>query len=300
MKKYTFLKRLLAALALVAVTTLVYLLWARPYQLNWGATADEIKRPIPGDELDPSPTFLATRAITITGSPEEIWPWLIQMGYGRAGYYGYDILENLGSSTGMSSATSILPEFQHFNVGDKVPISPVAENVFYAIEPNRYLIWAGQSGKHPGGFTWALYPIGADQTRLVSRIRWSHHSITQPTVLFLEIFTDFSDFLAIRKILQGVKGRVEGNIEPAFLTNIEFATYVLAVLIFLIALILTLIRPFSWTRWLVGLAAGLGWLLIWYAPIPWWGGLLLEILILLGLYQAFFAMRTVTSVANSL
>ncbi len=77
----------------------VYLLLARPYQLNWGATPEELNRPMPGDELDIQPTFLSTRAITIEGTPHEIWPWLVQMGYNRAGYYGYDIIENLGSKS---------------------------------------------------------------------------------------------------------------------------------------------------------------------------------------------------------
>ena len=55
-----------------------------------------------------------------------LWAWLIQMGYGRAGFYGYDVLENLGSPAGLLSADRILPEFQHFEVGDDVPISAVA------------------------------------------------------------------------------------------------------------------------------------------------------------------------------
>jgi hypothetical protein len=295
MKKVSFLKRLIAVLALIILPVAVYLLWARPYQLHWGATDEEISRSMPGDELDPDPTFLATRAIIIQGTPDEIWPWLLQMGYGRAGFYGYDILENLGSPRGIDSADRILSEFQHFVVGDKVPIYPVAgaEDIFYAIEPGQYLIWAGQTGQHPGGFIWALYPVDENHTRLVSRIRWGHHSITQPMMFFLDIFTDFTDHLAVRKILQGVKGRVEGNIEPAFLTNLEFASYVLAALIFFTAFTLTLIRPLNWIHWLAGLAAGVGWLLIWYAPIPWWGGILLEILILTIFYQTFFLKRLV-------
>jgi hypothetical protein len=85
---------------------------------------------MPGDELDPRPTFLAIRAITIEGTPEEIWPWLLQMGYGRAGFYGYDILENLGSRRGIRSADRVLPESQQLKVGDEVPISAVARMVF--------------------------------------------------------------------------------------------------------------------------------------------------------------------------
>lgn len=116
-------KRSLATLVLIALVMSTYLIWARPYQLNWGATDQEVKQSMPGDQLDLNPEFFATRAITISGTPEEIWPWLLQMGYGRAGYYGYDILENLGSPRGIHSADGILPEFQQFKVGDGVPIS---------------------------------------------------------------------------------------------------------------------------------------------------------------------------------
>jgi hypothetical protein len=116
---------------------------------------------MPGDELDTTPTFLSTRAVTIAGTPEQIWPWLLQMGYGRAGFSGYDILENLGSPRGLDSADHIVPEFQHFKVGDAVPISGAASAVFYAVEPNQYLVWAGLASQKPGGFTWALYPAEA-------------------------------------------------------------------------------------------------------------------------------------------
>jgi len=285
MNVYTVLSRALAALALIGLTLAAYLLWARPYQLRWGATDEEVNRPMPGDELSLRPSFLATRAITIEGTPEEIWPWLVQMGYGRAGFYGYDLLENLGSRRGIHSADRILPEFQHFAVGDQVPISAVARMVFYALEPNRYLIWAGESTELPGGFTWALYPVDENHTRLVSRIRWSHHW-TQPSVLALDLFTEFTDHMAVRKILQGVKERVEGRVEPMAQQNVEFVVYVVAFLIFLAAIGLILLRPLTWQGWLVGLGAGAVWLITWYAPVPIWVGGAFELLTLWGLYQA--------------
>jgi hypothetical protein len=285
MKILPVLKQILAALFLVGVIMAVYGVWARPSQLHWGASAEEWNRPMPGDELDTTPTFLATRAITIQGTPAEIWPWLLQMGYTRAGYYGFDLLENIGSPRGLASADRILPEFQQFQPGDKVPISSVAEEVFSAIQPNQYLIWAGETGPKPGGFTWALYPLDGKQTRLVSRIRWTHHALTQPGLFALDMFTEFSDHLAVRKILQGVKGHVEGSIEPAALVNAELGTYVFAALIFFAAVLLVLLRPFTWTRWMAGLAAGAGWLLVWYTPMPFWGGILVELLILIGLFQ---------------
>jgi len=239
---------------------------------------------MPGDELNPNPKFLATRAITIEGKPEDIWPWLVQMGYLRAGFYGYDILENLGSPRGIRGADRILPEFQHFTVGDEVPISPVGGMVFYAIEPNRYLIWSGY--ENGGGFTWALYPVDEKHTRLVSRIRWSHNW-RKPSQLALDLLTEFTDHLSVRKILQGVKGRVEGWIDPMARANSEFAIYLAAAWIFLGAIVLIILRPLTWRRWLAGLAAGAAWLITWYAPISTRIGALLELLILWGLGGAF-------------
>lgn len=71
----------------------------------------------------------------------------------------------------MRSAEQILPEFQNFKVGDAVPISAAATMAFSAIQPNQYLVWSGQTGGTYGAFTWALYPIDASHTRLISRIR---------------------------------------------------------------------------------------------------------------------------------
>lgn len=270
-------KRITAILVVMALIAAAYLFWARPYQLNWGATEQEVKQVMPGDHLDASPEFFATRAVTIAGTPEEIWPWLLQMGYGRAGYYGYDILENLGSPRGIRSADRILPEFQQFEVGDEVPISSVARMIFYAIEPNRYIIWTGTEQK--GSFIWSLQPLDKDHTRLTSRIRWSFHW-TEPRLLALDLFTEFTDHLAVRKILHGVKGHVENQVEPMAKQNSEVAIYVIAALVFLISLFILLIRPLTWRRWLTGLLAGAAWLVTWYAPGPVWLGFGLELLVL--------------------
>jgi hypothetical protein len=271
----------------VGLVVAAYWLWARPSQLAWGAWPEELARPMPGDELDTTPTFLSTRAISIDGTPEQIWPWLLQMGYSRAGFYGYDILENVGSPRGLASADQIVPELQHFKVGDEVPISAAASAVFYAIEPNQYLIWAGATGPKPGGFTWALYPAEAGQTRLVVRIRWTHHSPAQPVLFGLDLFTEFADHLAVRKVLQGVKDRVEGHPEPAALTNLEFAVYVAAALIFALATLLLVACPLTPGRWFTVLASGAGWLITWYAPLPLWAAVLIEAALLGGLWRAF-------------
>ncbi|MDH3374238.1 MAG: hypothetical protein OEM85_12780 [Gammaproteobacteria bacterium] len=277
----------LALLSVLLFITSVYLVFCRPYQLHWGATDAEIGRPMAGDELNLNPSFLATRAITINGSPEEIWPWLVQMGYGRAGYYGYDLLENAGSPEGLKSADEILPRFQEFVVGDEVPISAVVSMTFHAIEPNRYLIWRGNEVADPGAFTWALYPLDNNRTRLVSRIRWTYHP-NSIGIFALELFTEFADHVAVRKVLQGVKQRVERNIEPMWVQNVELFTFICTLVTFLTAVVLLCWRRLTWKAWGAGVVVGAIWLTTWYAPVANWFSALLA---LFAIAIPFFAHR---------
>ena len=262
------LKKFIAALSIIGVVMAGYFLWARPYQLSWGATDEETQRPMPGDELERNPAFLATRAITINALPEVIWPWLVQMGFNRAGFYGYDIMEGLGSKRGMHSADIILPEFQNISVGDKVPISIVAETKFYAIEPNKYLIWAeNEEGKPTGGFTWELYPVDINHTRLISRIRWSHHW-TNPGLLSLDLLTEFTDHIALRRILTGIKVRAEGKeITSMTVQSIAFFFYLVTLFSFLLTIFLLLLNPLTTTSCLICIGAGIFWLITWYSPL---------------------------------
>jgi hypothetical protein len=109
----------------------------RRWHLRWGATDAEVAEAMPGDELVSEPSFNATRAITIGAPPEAVWPWLVQIGYGRAGWYSYDLFDN----GARPSAERILPEYQEPNVGDWVPMwSTVNETTAFkikAFEPNR-------------------------------------------------------------------------------------------------------------------------------------------------------------------
>jgi len=102
------------------VLVLTYLALIRPWQLRWGATNDEIKRTMPGDDIVGEPSFNATRAVAINAPAENIYPWIVQMGVTRAGWYSYDLLDNLGRP----SAESILTEHQTIQVGDVIPMSP--------------------------------------------------------------------------------------------------------------------------------------------------------------------------------
>src|SRR5512135_2927391 len=68
----------------------------RRWHLRWGATDEEVRGPMPGDEIVPRAPFNATRAITIAAPPDSVWPWIVQLGYRRAGWYTYDLLDNAG------------------------------------------------------------------------------------------------------------------------------------------------------------------------------------------------------------
>jgi hypothetical protein len=73
----------------IAAEVVAYLLW-RSRMLGWGATAEEASEPLPGDDRTPHPRVQSTRAVTIGAPPEQVWPWLLQMGIGRAGFYTHD------------------------------------------------------------------------------------------------------------------------------------------------------------------------------------------------------------------
>jgi hypothetical protein len=85
----------------------------RHWHLRWGATDAEVASSMPGDELVPEMSFNAARAITIAAPPEDVWPWIVQLGTGQAGFYSYDLFDNHGRP----SADRILPQFQHPKVG---------------------------------------------------------------------------------------------------------------------------------------------------------------------------------------
>ncbi len=111
----------LALLAAFAIAVLVvYITWIGPWHRRWGATPNEVAMAMPGDNLLPAPAGQTTRAVTIGAPPSAIWPWLVQIGYGRAGWYSYDRIDN----DGRPSATRIVPELQELDAGDRIEMVP--------------------------------------------------------------------------------------------------------------------------------------------------------------------------------
>ena len=132
---------------------------------HWGATGDEISGPMPGDDLVPDATLVATRAITLDAPPSEVFPWLRQMGLGRAGWYSHDWIDNLGRR----SARRIHPEWQDVRSGDAIPGGPIDFSAAIVDEPTAFVL---ALVNRRIGFTLA-YRLDPDRrgTRLVTRVR---------------------------------------------------------------------------------------------------------------------------------
>jgi len=198
-------KKIVPGLTLLfGVVCAISLRFYRSWHSRWGATDEEVELEMPGDELIKQPTFNVTRAITIHARPEEIWPWIIQIGFGRAGFYSYDLLDNLGKP----SADHIIPELQHIEVGTWIPMSgKVTEETAFrvrAFEPNRWMLWE----KVASTWAWKLLPIDEEHTRLLIRLK-CHYRWNRPTIVTDLLLMEVGDFPMMRKLMLGLKLRTE-------------------------------------------------------------------------------------------
>ena len=176
----------------------------RGWHLRWGSTPAEVASQLPGDSLMPGAQYKSTRAINIDAPPEAVWPWLVQVGCLRAGWYSNDLLDNLTHP----SATVIVPELQQIEVGQWVPMSPKpsARSVLkvHSFEANRWLLWTTPDST----WAWQLTPTDYG-TRLIARINarydWRHPNWALLGILLME----FGDFAMLRRMLRGIKTRAE-------------------------------------------------------------------------------------------
>ena len=187
----------------IAVLLILYCSWIREWQMTWGATSEEASRYMAGDEMLEDPEMNATRVVEIKAPPERVWPWLVQMGYKRAGLYSFGNLDN----GGMPSADSIIPEFQDLKVDDF--IIPYLLKVV-EMEPNKSMLWVFQEIAGPwqnATWSWGLYETDDGHTRLVSRLR-QKYSFDSPQEVFTWLLLDPMEICMMRTTLLGIKRRV--------------------------------------------------------------------------------------------
>lgn len=196
----------------------------RPFYRKWGATEHEARKTLPGDDIVANPRMHYTRAISIKAPPEQVWPWLIQVGYLRAGWYSYDVLEDVAGTQAFvdgDSAERIIPELQELAVGDEIKLHEGISYRVHTLEAPRLLILSdGQSNTDPDDFihvSWAFVledPEGNELpeyeggTRLL--IRWRiDYTPKRSNEIMWKAFVEPINFVMERRMMLGLKKRAE-------------------------------------------------------------------------------------------
>jgi hypothetical protein len=210
------MKRLVATmLAGIGLAATVYVKNVRPWYSAWGATEEELMRPMPLDDRIPNPRMVTTRAITIGAPPEAIWPWLVQMGDPpRAGYYSYTWIERLAGLR-ITNQDQLLPEFQTVEVGQALDRNGTM--VVQAVDPGRSLVLGPPASVEELRATWAfaLYPFDAHSTRLVTRVRsdWDYSQMLRSTPVFawpVYLLIEPGAFIMEYRMFHEIKRHAEG------------------------------------------------------------------------------------------
>jgi hypothetical protein len=187
--------------ASLAALAALYLLARRPI-LTWGATTEEARSRLPGDELLEQADGVTTRAITINAPAAAIWPWLAQMGPSpRGGAYTYDWIENL-LGLDMHSSDRVLPEFQHPKIGETIGLGANPMRI-ERVEPERVLAWRSEDGNWV--WTFVLKDVG-HVTRLISRNRFRLPTLAARIGM---LPMEPGSLLMERQMLRGIKERAE-------------------------------------------------------------------------------------------
>lgn len=205
---------------LPAAGLVLYFAAIRPWLLGWGATRQERRQPLPGDDLVPA-RYQTTRGITIYAPSDEVWPWLVQMGYGRGGWYSYDWLERRAGAGDFAegrSASRVIAELQPLATGDTVALSPAGGLTVAVLDPPIALVLRYRMGLLTAApareddraimdWTWAfvLTPVDEGSCRLVVRVCADYHPRwllpLQPLLL------EPAHFIMERKMLKTIEQR---------------------------------------------------------------------------------------------
>ena len=226
------------AAAAAAGGILAYQQIVRPWWRTWGVDERDVTRALPGDDLVPSAPTMDTRSIEIAAPPTDVWPWLVQMGYGRAGWYSYDSIDMAGASS-----RHVLPEWQSLEVGDVLPTHPGGGFEVRAIKPERALVLfydteivARQAEPRDGApearaarnvqatgtvlavaqpadfaASWAfiLEPLPHARTRLIERFRVRFGETDKPWTMLTMPVVGFGVFLMTQRQMVGIRDRAE-------------------------------------------------------------------------------------------
>lgn len=208
------------AVGLSAVAAGVYATVGRRWLRQWGATEAEVRSALPGDGLLARAVYQTMHAIDVEATPDEVWPWLVQMGQGRGGFYSYDWVEKL-AGLDIHSTHRLIPEYQRLAEGDIVRLAPNTGLVAAVVQPPRALVLRAVADleskrapvpSDPGYFDWSwafvIEPAGDRRSRLLIRLR-ADTVQRFPFSLVGPLVWEPLHFLMERKMLRGIRERAE-------------------------------------------------------------------------------------------
>jgi hypothetical protein len=199
----------------------LYFAAARPRMLRWGATRQEARDVLPGDDLVPA-RWQTTRGVNISAPPTAVWPWLVQIGYRRGGWYSYDWLERqagAGDFAQGGSAKFVVPELQHLEIGDTIALGPSGGPTVAVLKPPNALVLRYRMNPFTAApaddddhsvldWTWTfdLTPVGEDSCRLLVRVRADY----RPRLLFafIPLVLEPIHLLMERKMLRTLQSAI--------------------------------------------------------------------------------------------
>jgi hypothetical protein len=198
-----------------------YWLALRPRHLRWGATAAEVARRWPGDELVQRPYMRALRAVTVKASVDEVWPWIMQIGRDRGGFYSYTWLENLVGAD-IHNVDHLIPALVDRRPGDTVWMAPpekfggTGRMVVASVVPKRAMVLvppgdadrASSGGPVDGVWSFVLDPAGGRATRLVMVSLAARRRVADL------LFWEPAHFVMERKMMLTIKSLAERSVSP--------------------------------------------------------------------------------------
>jgi len=204
MKLFLKIMGILLAAVIISIVALVLLM---PWMDRWGATTDEISASLSGDELVASPRYVYNRGVAVHATPEQIYPWLVQMGAEKGGMYSYSWFETNVLRCELINADLIHEEWQDLKVGDKVKMcpgtwGPPAYEVAM-IDPNQAVVLGHrENGQWTDVWQFILVPQEDGTTRLLIRGR------NTLTGLLWDVIRP-GEFVMMRGMMLGIKERAE-------------------------------------------------------------------------------------------
>ncbi|MFB6317118.1 hypothetical protein [Saccharicrinis sp. FJH54] len=270
--------RFLVVLLFFIFIGLIFRFAIRPFLSTWGSSDDITEMALPGDSIVSSPSYIATRTITIDAKPREIYPWLVQMGKKKAGMYGWDWFNNGFKQ----SSYNIIPAYQKLEKGDTIRVRTGLRMEIADFEKDTFIVWKGISSSSDASVTWMLLPSGKRETKLVCRMRMKYNYANPLTIINWGY--EIVDMPLNRASLKGILNRSEALGQINMSTEIARAVLLLFPLL---AMFIFLARVFRKEKYweplyMVGIML-VFFLFLLYVSLPLWVLVIVAFIVLLTL-----------------